>query len=63
MNTVTKGILDIVDAGLKTVLPSTDDGEVMPPTVTSIRAGSRASFPLGFGHAVKYVKPRVAVLG
>ncbi|CAK8696983.1 unnamed protein product [Clavelina lepadiformis] len=33
-----------------------------PPCISSV-SGKRASFPLGFSHAIKYVKPRLAVIG
>jgi len=35
----------------------------LPPTVINVRPNSRASFPLGFGHATHYIGPRVALIG
>lgn len=37
--------------------------EVVPPSITDIITNSRATFPVGFGHAACYVNHRVALVG
>lgn len=37
--------------------------EVTPPTVIDVCKKSRASFPLGFGHAVNYIGYKTVLVG
>lgn len=45
------------------LMPSGMSARQLPPSVARIDPQSRAMFPLGLGHATKYVRPRVALIG
>ena len=48
---------------LSTVFPEGSSVRQLPPSVIGIEAGSRGRFPLAMGHALHYVKPRIALIG
>ncbi|KAM9067373.1 ubiquinone biosynthesis monooxygenase COQ6, mitochondrial [Sarcophilus harrisii] len=43
--------------------PTKSSARQLPPSVAKVGPKSRALFPLGLGHAVEYVRPRVALIG
>ncbi|KAJ8674353.1 hypothetical protein QAD02_005615 [Eretmocerus hayati] len=60
----------VVEAGMKALQQLLQNFQLqtgvtrqLQPSISSIVEGSRAAFPLGFGHAVKYVQPGVALVG
>lgn len=49
---------------LDVIIPSQGaDVRQLPPSVSAVVPGSRGAFPLGLGHAVHYVAPRVVLIG
>ncbi len=56
-------VTNVVTQALKTLKIPEKRKEVVPPMITDVVKSSRASFPVGFGHAVSYVAPRVALVG
>ncbi|XP_048455986.1 ubiquinone biosynthesis monooxygenase COQ6, mitochondrial [Rhincodon typus] len=53
----------ILKTALTFLMPSGTSVRQLPPSVAHIDPKSRAIFPLGLGHATKYVGPRVALIG
>lgn len=60
----------VVEGGMKALQQLLDSFQLqtgvsrqLQPSIASIVEGSRAAFPLGFGHAVHYVQPGVALVG
>ncbi|XP_074221364.1 ubiquinone biosynthesis monooxygenase COQ6, mitochondrial isoform X6 [Camelus bactrianus] len=43
--------------------PTKASARQLPPSVARVDAKSRVLFPLGLGHAVEYVRPRLALIG
>ncbi|XP_040831240.1 ubiquinone biosynthesis monooxygenase COQ6, mitochondrial [Ochotona curzoniae] len=43
--------------------PARVSARQLPPSVARVDAKSRVLFPLGWGHAAEYVRPRVALIG
>lgn len=52
-----------VDGLLKSFNRPSNAVRQLPPSVKACEEGSRAAFPLGFGHATNYVAKGVALVG
>ncbi|XP_017768546.1 PREDICTED: ubiquinone biosynthesis monooxygenase COQ6, mitochondrial [Nicrophorus vespilloides] len=63
----TAGFVDEVtkafDGFMQSLIGRSNAVRQLPPHVASLEDGSRAAFPLGFGHAINYVKDGVALVG
>ncbi|OXU21307.1 hypothetical protein TSAR_001509 [Trichomalopsis sarcophagae] len=60
---IVEGGMKALQQLLETLQLQTGVSRQLQPSVSSIVEGSRAAFPLGFGHAVRYVQPSVALVG
>ncbi|MPC35587.1 Ubiquinone biosynthesis monooxygenase COQ6, mitochondrial [Portunus trituberculatus] len=49
---------------LETMVPGESaETRQLPPSIARVLPGTRGGFPLGLGHAVHYITPRVALIG
>ncbi|CAG9532254.1 unnamed protein product [Cercopithifilaria johnstoni] len=62
-NSITNQFLSLTEQLLKRVFSVSEKPELAFPTVISLYEGTRAGFPLAFGHSYSYVKPRAALIG
>lgn len=60
---ITQEATKIVDNVLKLFNVPSNAVRQLPPSVKKVEEGSRAAFPLGFGHATQYVAKGVALVG
>lgn len=60
---IVKNVSSSVDKLLNTLFPNSGSVLQLPPSILSVDEGSRATFPLGLGHATKYVGHQVALIG
>jgi ubiquinone biosynthesis monooxygenase Coq6 len=62
-NGIIESGMQVLDQLLKDLSLESDVSKQLPPSVSTIVEGSRAAFPLNFGHAVSYVQPGVVLIG
>lgn len=53
----------LLQHALALLRPTKVSARQLPPSVARVDAKSRVLFPLGWGHAAEYVRPRVALIG
>ena len=56
-------ISNTIESFLNTLKVTIQKEDIIPPTICGVVEESQASFPVGFGHAVRYVAPKVVLLG
>nr|CDP98247.1 BMA-COQ-6, isoform b [Brugia malayi] len=62
-DSVTNQFLSLTEQILKGVFSVSEKPRLTFPTVISLYEGTRAGFPLAFGHSYSYVIPRAALIG
>ncbi|MCP9262768.1 Ubiquinone biosynthesis monooxygenase COQ6, mitochondrial [Dirofilaria immitis] len=62
-DSITNQFLSLTDQILKGVFSISEKPRYTFPTVISVYEGTRAGFPLAFGHTYSYVIPRAALIG
>lgn len=62
-DSLTESANKIINSLLETINLNSNAIRQLPPSVSGVLDGSRAAFPLGFGHAARYVSPRTALVG
>ncbi|KAK6638914.1 hypothetical protein RUM43_007184 [Polyplax serrata] len=62
-NEVVSSVTNCIDSVLGRFMLKPNGVQQLPPVIGSVAPKSRAAFPLGFGHATKYVGPGVALIG
>ncbi|XP_060572224.1 ubiquinone biosynthesis monooxygenase COQ6, mitochondrial-like [Ruditapes philippinarum] len=63
INEVANKVSSTFQSLVQTLSPGGTSCRQLPPTVTGVQKGSRASFPLGLTHSSNYVRHRVALVG
>lgn len=62
-NSVVSAVSDCSKSCLDLLKMRSNNLPLLPPFIKSVITGSRASFPLGFGHSSEYTKPGVVLIG
>lgn len=62
-DSIVEGGMKALQQMLETLQLQSGVSRQLQPSISRIVEGSRAAFPLGFGHAVHYVQPGVALVG
>ncbi|XP_023244187.1 ubiquinone biosynthesis monooxygenase COQ6, mitochondrial-like isoform X2 [Centruroides sculpturatus] len=62
-NRTVESVLSFVNGAMSTFCPAKGNLRQLPPSIAEVEEGSRACFPLGFGHASEYAVPRIVLIG
>lgn len=62
-STTSNSVLSVADKIFSYISQRSSVANQLPPTVIDVDEKSRAAFPLGFGHATRYIKTRAVLIG